>query len=182
MADNIEAKFSKVDNEILKLAIVKEYNDTYRKGEVPLKDINWNGLAKLKEGNENLKKAMTNLLIDDAINPSSFKVNKMSIEVGEALKDSFNTNGIDLGVEGKKEQLAKQTITLLNAVYNGAIKEDATSKQVKLIDIIDLFNVKGLDFPNLKNLDTTVRVSKNRIANLSETAIDKLIVLLKEVA
>ena len=172
--DNNSKEFTRVDNEILKLAIVKKYNDIFRKDDTPSKDINWNGLAKLKEGNESLKKAMTDLLINDKVNPSNFKVSKMSVEVGEALNSSFDTKGIDLGTDGKREQLAKQVMTNLNSVYKEAIKENATSKQVKLVDVVDLYNLKGLTFPNLKELETTIRVSKAKISDLSEKALNKI--------
>ena len=180
--DNNSKEFTRVDNEILKLAIVKKYNDIFRKDDTPSKDINWNGLAKLKEGNESLKKAMTDLLINDKVNPSNFKVSKMSVEVGEALNSSFDTKGIDLGAEGKKEQLSKLVMSGLNGIYTGAIKDGATSKQVKLIDIIDLLNAKGLEIPNFKNLETMKRVSKAKVSDLSEKAIEKILKQLKEVA
>ena len=178
-----EKKISKVDIEILKIAITNEYNTHFRKDDKPLNvgNIKWNNLNQLKDKVQGLDGTIKSIVTDDLIgNFSSWKLSNLSEEIAERLNKHFDTKGIDLGLNGKKEQVAKIIVNTINSVYN--TEWDKTSKQIKVIDLLDVYNLKGKDLPNLKNLEMTLRPTKAKISDLSEKAINRILDDLKEVA
>lgn len=171
-------KFTKIDNNKVILAVTKKFNEFFRKDEKPLtsKAIGFNNLVKLAGEVDGLKATLNQIVLNDDIpNLSTWRLNRASLEIGEKLSKHFDTKGIDLGADGKKEDLAKKVIEGLNSIYKDSIKEDATPKQIKLVDVMDLFNAKGLDMPNIKNLEVTIKFSKAKIIDLSDKAVDTLI-------
>lgn len=175
---NGSKKFTKIDNNKVILAITKKFNDSFRKDEKALssKAIGFNNLVKLASEVDGLKATLNQIVLNDDIpNLSTWRLNRVSLEIGEKLSKHFDTKDIDLGADGKKEDLAKKIIEGLNSIYKSSIKEDSTPKQVKMVDVADLFNAKGIELPSIKNLDTTIKFSKAKIIDLSDKAVDTLI-------
>ena len=178
-----EKKISKVDIEILKIAITNEYNTHFRKDDKPLNvgNIKWNNLNQLKDKVQGLDGTIKSIVTDDLIgNFSSWKLSNLSEEIAERLIKHFNIQGIDLGLDGKREQLAKIIVNTINNVYN--TEWDKTARQIKLIDVLDVYNLKGKDLPSIKNLETTLRPTKAKVSDLSDKAVERLLNDLKEVA
>ena len=176
MAKDTESKkvFSKAENERLKNAITQKYNELYRKDEKGLnpKAIRFNHLNALKKDIEGLGTTLKNIISNDMIgNLSTWKVSNMSLEVGELLSKHFDISKIDLGLEGKIENIAVIINEELNKVYNPKI--DKTARQLKMIDLVNVFHIKGVSFPSLYS-EGVGRLDKAKVSDLSESAVEKI--------
>ena len=176
MAKDTESKkvFTKAENERLKNAITQKYNELYRKDEKGLnpKAIKFNHLNALKKDIDGLGATLNKIVSSDMIgNLSTWKVANMSLEVGELLGKHFDTSKIDLGLDGKIEDIAVKVNEELNKVYNPKI--DKTARQLKMVDLVNVFHIKGLSFPSLYS-EGVGRLDKAKVNDLTESAVRKI--------
>ena len=173
-----EVKLTKSDIRLLEAKILSKYNELFRVGEKPIKSskqIKFNDLVKLANGGVNgLQDTLNKLLVAGTFKKiSSWKCFNLSNEIAVALQPHFKDVKIDESIlDNRIEILGNKVLTILNEeLYNPPL--DLDGSKIKLIHVVNAFNVKGIPFPSLKS-HSIGKIDKFAINQLPEKAIEVL--------